>query len=85
MGNGPRGFSQPERKRGAHSVSVVVVSCEPELGQACVRSEEGVRYVVDSNTDGIELSSLREGNALDCQIADDGFMVKSACRVERAY
>jgi hypothetical protein len=85
MNKEPRGFRLPLRALKAGMVDALVVSCEPELGRAWVRDEQGVQYALCDSTSGVRLSGLRVGNQLKCEVASDGYSVMSARRVRRAY
>lgn len=85
MNKKPKGFSLPVRVRQARVVDALVISCDLELGRACVRDERGLQYALGSSTSGLRLAGLHVGNQLRCDIGADGYSVVSARRVRRAY
>ena len=70
---GGRGFPRARRPpTESQTVHALVISTTPAFDLVWVRDERGCQYPLDRATKGVNLSDLRQGQALDCDLVVDG-------------
>jgi hypothetical protein len=75
----------PTHPTEAHVVKMYVLVSMPEHGLAYVNSENGLRYFVTSETKGVALDELNDGDWLECHVSGGGHRVTSARRIRRNF
>jgi hypothetical protein len=75
--NGLPSSSSPDSP---YHVSTRVLCCALEFEVVFVRSSDGVQYVLTSRTAGIDITTLHEGEAVECLVSGAPPRVLSAMR-----
>ena len=58
----------PPGRTDVETVVVTVIACIPDFGVVIVRTEDDFRYSLTSDTRGLNLPELAEGQKLECVV-----------------